>query len=285
MKYSESFENKKHGTYSFPIEYYYVDKKCPQYIMPPHWHNDIEIIRVVSGELSVFLNDIEHHLISGDVLFVGPRCLHRGTPSNDCIYECLVFDLTMIFKNSKIETDKYIYPILNGDKSINCILSNDGNEIHNTTNELFLSIKNNSDYYELNVIFQIFRVIYKLYQLGYVTTPTKNTTRQVKNISHLLEWIEENLSKQITLDSLSKISGYSNKYLCNIFKTYTSKTPIDYINYLRIENACMIMTNTDKSITEIAFECGFHDLSYFSKTFKNNKGVPPKEYKKQFIYK
>ena len=72
----------------------------------------------------------------------------------------------------------------------------------------------------------------------------------------------------------------NEKYLCRFFKDYTSRTPIDYINNLRIEAACHELTSGDMTITEAAIECGFNDISYFSKMFKKYKGITPREYSK-----
>ena len=56
MKNSEFLEKKQHGTPEFPIQYYFVKSGHPQYVMPPHWHKEFEIIRVLSGDFRVFLN-------------------------------------------------------------------------------------------------------------------------------------------------------------------------------------------------------------------------------------
>ena len=57
-------------------------------------------------------------------------------------------------------------------------------------------------------------------------------------------------------------------------------TPIEYINNLRIENACHLMIHSNLSVTESALESGFNDLSYFTRLFKRYKGVTPSVYKK-----
>ena len=60
----------------------------------------------------------------------------------------------------------------------------------------------------------------------------------------------------------------------------THRTPIDYLNYYRIERACYQLITTNLSITEIAYASGFNDLSYFIKTFKKYKGNHSKKYLK-----
>ena len=92
-------EKTKHGTAAFPIEYYYVDETHPRYIMTAHWHREFEIIRVLSGSFTVFLNNTEFTLHEGDMLFVACGCLHRGQPTA-CVYECIVVDLKMLYKKT-----------------------------------------------------------------------------------------------------------------------------------------------------------------------------------------
>jgi len=103
-------------------------------------------------------------------------------------------------------------------------------------------------------------------------------SNQVTDIIRLIDWIEKNYAEKINLDNLSRISGFSKKYLCKVFKEYTSKTLINYINELRIENACHEMTIKRKSVTDSAFVSGFNDLSYFCRTFKKYKNMTPREY-------
>ncbi|HCL02048.1 MAG TPA: AraC family transcriptional regulator, partial [Lachnoclostridium phytofermentans] len=54
--------------------------------------------------------------------------------------------------------------------------------------------------------------------------------------------------------------------------------PIDYLNYYRIEQACYQISQSEDTLTDIAFRCGFNDFSYFIKTFKKYKGITPKKY-------
>ena len=55
-------------------------------------------------------------------------------------------------------------------------------------------------------------------------------------------------------------------------------TPVDYLNYYRIERACHILTTTELPVTEVAYRCGFNDSSYFVKTFRKYMGITPRAY-------
>lgn len=58
----------------------------------------------------------------------------------------------------------------------------------------------------------------------------------------------------------------------------TQQTPIDYLNYYRIECACDKLTKEDKTAFETAYECGFNDFSYFIKTFRKYKNTTPNKF-------
>lgn len=281
MKYSEFIERKRHGSLDFPLQYYYVDKTHPQYIMPAHWHKEFEIIRVLKGQFKVFLNNIEYNLKSGDILLIESGYVHRGEPAS-CIYECVVFDLNMLIKKQSDTVQKFISPFLSSSVQLSQILYNSKDKIHSLVNTLFDTAKNKEPYYEL----EIYSLIYKFFAMIYTENKIISSSKaphslQAETITRLIDWIEKNFTDSITLKTLSDVSGLTPKYLCRIFKEYTSKTIIGYINELRIENACYEISQKGKSITEAALNSGFNDLSYFCKTFKKYKNITPNEFKKK----
>lgn len=281
MRYSEYVEKKKRGSEGFPLQYYYLDKEQPQYVMETHWHNDFEIIRVLSGRFNVYLDNELHTLNGGDVIFVECGRLHRGIPE-ECAYECIVFDLNMLRRRSEDAAERLLAPIVKGEVGVRCRLSPDDSSLYPCVSALFETVRNPFRYYELCTYSLLFRLFAELYAGGYAlhSYRTKRSS-QVERISGLLDWIDENYARHITLDRLSQISGISRKYICRIFKKYTDKTPICYINEIRIENACYELSSENISVTDVAYNNGFDDVSYFSKLFKAHKGISPSEYRKK----
>lgn len=280
MKLSEHIEKKKHGTPQFQIQYYYVDKSHPRYIMPLHWHREFEIIKIVSGTFTARLNDNEFILNSGDILLVGSGCLHSGFPIN-CVYECVVVDLTMLIRQQNDAVEKYILPITQSQITLNNPITSNQKELCKTIDKLFLSLNQNDSYFELTVYSLLFDLISQLYSKNYIRlldNPTPN--KQFSSVIKVIDWIDKNFKENITLEFLSEFTNLNPKYLCRIFKTYTDKTITQYINECRINNACYEISEKHKSVTEAAFNSGFNDLSYFTKTFKRYNGIAPNEFKK-----
>ena len=95
MLYLDYNEKQIHGTKEFPIAFYHVDEKHPRYEMPFHWHKEFEIVKVLSGTFHLMLSGTEIPAHSGESILIPSGVLHGGTP-NDCIYECIVFDLDIL---------------------------------------------------------------------------------------------------------------------------------------------------------------------------------------------
>ncbi|MBR5460179.1 MAG: helix-turn-helix transcriptional regulator [Clostridia bacterium] len=282
MKKSELVENKRHGTLDFPVEYYYVDRDSPRYVMPVHWHREFEIIRVLSGSFTVYLNNVELDMKAGESVLLEGGCLHRGEPC-DCVYECLVFDPNMLIHDESSTVGRYVSDIAASRIETVRTVEHDS-ELNKALERLFEISRSPKPFYELalcGALLQVFSLLYR--ENGLIPTVKTAHNRQTEAIVNLISWIEKNYTESITLERLSEVSGFNKKYLCRVFKEYTSKTVIEYINTLRLEKACIDMKT--KSITESAYDSGFNDLSYFCKVFKSQLGMTPGEYKKAVLHR
>ncbi len=102
-------------------------------------------------------------------------------------------------------------------------------------------------------------------------------------IKKSIEYINENYSdSQISSEIIASYSNITPTYFRKIFKKIYSVTPNKYINNLRINKAKMLLENTDYTIDEIAYRCGYQDYSYFSKVFSKITDTSPGEYRKKY---
>lgn len=278
MKFSDLSEKIKRGTADFPIEYYYLTPRKLQYVMALHWHREFEIVRVLKGKLELSLDNITYELQSGDFCFIESGVLHKGIPS-DCIYECVVFDINMLL--NRTATDKYINPFLQGTMELNTVLHNYGEILGVIVSGIFDALSKKDENFEL----EVFSLLYRMFSLFYKSGITQQSAKSRQNLQQnriiirQLEWIENHFNEPITLKQLSAVSGLSPKYLCRFFKDHTGQTPIEYINNIRINNACHELRHLNRTVTEAAYNSGFNNLSYFTKVFKSFKGITPNQFK------
>ena len=99
-------------------------------------------------------------------------------------------------------------------------------------------------------------------------------------VNNIIIHLKENFPVNLNLDEITKKSLFSKNYFCRIFKEYTGKTVFEYLNELRINQACKLIRSTDRTLTEISLSVGFTDYKIFADCFKRYTGKKPSEYKK-----
>lgn len=284
MKYFDYKENTQHGTFDFPIAFYHVTPCHPRYNMPYHWHTECEIIRILEGEFSLIINDEKILASKGDIIFIHDGMFHGGTPYN-CIYECIVFDIKVLLKQNHACTKK-IQDIINQNKIIGPLLPKNTKGLKSCCDALFESMKSKELGYEFITQGSLYYLIGMVLKYDLYKSQNKNTKRTEERALHfknVLSLIESEYQSPLTLEDLSRAAGMTPKYFCRFFSEMTNKTPIEYLNYYRIESACEQLITTNYSITDVALNCGFNDTSYFIKIFKKHRGITPKQYINQSL--
>lgn len=276
MSYNEL---KQHGSEDFPIQLYTIDSMHPKYEMAHHWHTQLEIIRVISGKLNVALNGKEYKAYDGDVIIVNSEVVHGAIPEN-CVYECIVFSLD-ILETSVNKCRNFLFGISSRMIEINEYYKYDDSIFFDAVNNFFEAMKKDGDsakFLALGALYTLFGMVYdnKYYKIS----SGKDVNKSIIKLKDVLYFIRNCYDTPITLDAMAEKAGMSPKYFCRFFKELTDKTPVEYLNTYRIERAARKLTGTDLPVTEIAFSCGFNDLSYFIKTFKHYKGMTPREFRK-----
>lgn len=276
MNYSELYEDKRHGTIDFPFELYCVNKNYPRYEMPFHWHVEYEMIIVKKGRLKLILDGKLFYVNEGESAFISGGVVHGGMPE-ECEYYCIVFDLASLFKDVAL-CSKSVAKFLT---HVDCFTGVYSAERKQSAimREILYSMQNKENGYDLNVIGFLWQLLG-----AFVSEPVERGEEQInesqrQKLKDVLSYIRKNIDKNITLEELADVSGMSPRYFCRVFRNMTGRTPIDYVNYYRIETASQMLITTGESVTEIALNCGFNDMSYFSKTFKKLKGISPSKFR------
>lgn len=102
-----------------------------------------------------------------------------------------------------------------------------------------------------------------------------------ERLSTVFEYLEKNYNEEISLIKIAEIANLTPTSFCRMFKFKTKKSFVEYLNEIRISNACKLLIETDLGIAEIAYKCGFKTASNFNQLFKKLTGITPKEYRKK----
>ena len=282
-------ENKKHGNFLLPfIKYDTFIPNCFS-IFPMHWHDEMEIIKIIKGKYIVNINLKEYVVEEGDIVILKPCTLHsfKQYENEKMVSKTIMFDLSML--NSNV-TDacsiKYFTPFLDNKVSYPSILkpSDKGyKNIEECIDKLFLCYEEKSEFFELQLKSYLFELFYKLFKEcfeihDYSTKIKDDTTNDIKAI---LEYIKINYMNPISIEDLANVVNFSEQYFMRFFKKYMGMTCVDYINEYRLKIATNLLQTTDMTIMEIALKVGVNNISYFNRIFKKKFNLTPKEYRKK----
>ncbi len=285
MQYLRYRENKRRGTADFPFELYHVTRRHPDYVMPLHWHPEFELIRVLKGKLALNVADRQYLLGAGFFVIIPSNLPHSAMPTA-CEYECIVFDATILLGKNE-ETNRIVKRMLEHTINPKYLHLPNASVIHDAAWQLFESLATREEGYQMIVLGSLSVILGTIVKDKLFSTSTEKSEyglRKSIRLQQAMTFMEESFQKHLTLEDIANSIGMTPKSFCRFFKETAHISPIEYLNSYRIDRASYQMLTTDMSITEIAYENGFNDLSYFIKTFKKYKGTTPKKYAQTFIH-
>ncbi len=282
MKNLEFKEKISHGTKFFPFAYYSVTYLHPRYNMIAHWHEECELIRILKGKFDLKINTELYSLKEGDTIFINSGAIHSGIPQN-CIYECLVFDISFL-KRERSFTNSFLNSLINFEKEIKILYNYENPEVLEIISRIFNIIKEKKTGYDMKIFglfYYFLGIIEEKDMFTHKINVDHSNKKKILHLKKVLSIIQKKYMYNLTLEDLSSCVNMNTNYFCKFFKELTNKTPMDYLNYYRVECAKEKLKESDLSVTEIAYDCGFNDISYFTKVFKKyNNNLTPREFLK-----
>jgi AraC-like DNA-binding protein len=137
--------------------------------------------------------------------------------------------------------------------------------------------------YELITKALLYLIFSHIYTHGQITTSEPNTNAQhykIERLKQILNYIHSHYHQAMHLRDLAVETSMSEEHLCRFFKQMMRKSPIEYINYYRMQQAAKLLEDSDKKVVEVAMDVGFANLSYFISVFKKFSGLTPSQYRK-----
>lgn len=259
-----------------------------------HIHNYIQLWYVLRGGFRHVWCGKEFYQREGDFIIVPPLFSHQIDTRNATDIEFVYCELGDDFLSAFPENQEkstlfnltYLRPILCNAEKMNPQISLQG-EIKYQVGNLFLRLveeytKSNelSTHYLRSLTMRILSLVAQQYEKS---APPENDllySKYRKAIQDALDYIEEHFTENIPLAEISRIALMSTRSFSYVFKEITGKTFLEYVHFLRIHRAVVLLRDTDCSVTDACIQCGFCDITYFGKIFKKITGVSPRTYRK-----
>lgn len=280
-------EIKDHGNYEFPVGIN-IEKieSYEQGAFLWHWHPEIELTWVISGQIEYHINNKKYILTEGTGMFGNSNTLHSGymKDQKECTYLSITFHPRFLYgyENSLLQT-KYVDFITSNDMWPSMKLEKDvewHQEVISQMNQIYKLSKNKPLDYELEVHIILMQIWQKFYHY-FSSLPEKEQKpqRYLGRLRNIISYVQEHYDQEITLDDVAKHVNICKSECCRFFKKHMGMTLFEYIMFLRIQSSLPHLRNGE-SITKTAGAAGFSSPAYYGQVFKRYMKCTPKEYQR-----
>lgn len=282
----EGLELLRHGTALFPIGCYHDDLTYES--VPWHWHDELELLIVTEGA-AVCATDREQTVLqTGEGCFFNSDVLHAVWKENSglCRLHSMSFHPRLV--GGAVESifwQKYILPLVENKQFQMRKFSAEDGEILREIETAWRSCVNEPVGYELLARNALSSVVLRLMAdlpKGAASLSGIALLRE-ERIKLMLDYIRSHLREEITVAQIASAASVSESECVRCFRGAIHTPPIQYVKQYRLQKAAELLKETDKRINEIGEECGFQEMSYFAKAFRELYGLTPTEFRKRSV--
>ena len=278
-------ERNAHGSFELPIETY-SDNCYIFHALYSHWHDEMELIYIEQGSGFARLNKKSLRLKPGYLLIINSGVLHsmKTDLQNILYYKSVVFHPDFLSGSTGDRfQERVITPLLENRVEIaHLITQKDARyaRIVSLFTQIYNCYREQDTYYYVKLKALLFDFFYEMLAGHHLIPADLNQHKNVTVMKQVFDYIGTHYAEPLSVGELTALSNYSENYFMKLFKQYTGKTLISYINDFRLERAKPLLLHTDMPITEIALQVGFNSTSYFIKKFQEANGISPHKYRK-----
>lgn len=258
----------------------------PAFATDFHFHDECQLVYISSGAGTRIIGDSIERFEAGDLTFVGPNVPHvwysEVAPHNaylPAISIAVYINPAVVVDHLKAFIDiqalkTFFHQSTRG-------LSIVGRKKEVITNHLQQMIhqKNVSLLVSFVQILDLLLDDKDLIWLNEASLLSAYSSKSQGRVAQLMHFIQQNFRTAITLEEAASVAGLQLHSFCRFFKGLTHRTFSDFLNEVRVGFACQLLQHSDLPITQIAFECGYSNISYFNRSFKKIHQITPKAYR------
>jgi len=272
----------------FPVKITRYERLEPGPVFESHWHEQFQFLYFEQGEALIHCNSHPYEIKPGNLVIINSNEIHYGeTLCQRLVYYIVKVDLNFLL-SSHVDfcQTKYITPLLQGQICFQNYITQD-HQLAEHVQQIVKEYQQQEAGWELAIKAHISHVIVLLlrhYQQElFHPNVQKRQQTNLHQLRTVLEYIDQHYNESISLNDMAILSNMSNQHFCRIFKGITGKRPVDYINYLRVNKAVILLSKSHFNISEIAMAVGFDDSNYFSRLFRKYQKTSPSAMRKSTL--
>lgn len=248
-----------------------------------HWHEHLQVFYIKAGKAYIQCEEKSYKIVAEDIVIINSKEMHYlESLDNHFQFYLIRIDFPFLFSNQvDLCQTKYLAPLSENLIIFKNLIRND-NEILFCLKEILREHSEQNHAYELAIKAHLINLVVILMRNAtekYITPKEANTKiNNTKRFMEIFEYIENNYNQKISNEHLAEIAHVSSYYFCRLFKQMTGRTPTQYINDVRLKKSIELLKGRSCNVTECAISCGFNDINYFSRLFKQKYGISPSKF-------
>ncbi len=260
----------------------------PAFATDFHFHDECQLVYIRSGAGTRIIGGSIEHFEAGDLTFVGPRVPHVWY-SKPKLEDSENPDVSVALYINPVKVVEHLKPFIDT-QTVKSFFqqSTRGISIIGTKKEAMTSLLQNMIHQKnvslLASFIQILDLLLdseELVWLNGASLMSAYSNDAQGRVAQLMGFIQQNFRTEITLEKAASVTGLQLHSFCRFFKSLTHRTFSDFINEVRVGFACQLLQHSDIPITQVAFESGYSNISYFNRSFRKIHRITPREYRAQ----
>ena len=281
---SDASENVTYNNPDFPVS---IKKgqlsSYPDFRAVSHWHDDLEFILILDGQMSYDVNGQKILLQAGEGIFVNSRCFHYGYSDShtECMFICILLSPQLLSVNTFF-IENCLNPLIQNTHFPYQKLTPAIQWQNSILHALELMYENNKTKLQPFLILEKSAHILGLLSENRNAFPDYNTNAEdILALTAMIGYVQKNYANKILLKDISSAGNCCKTKCTTLFQKYLNTSPMLYLNRYRLEKSVFLLRNTTMSVTEIAYACGFSNTSYFCELFHKYYHTTPGNYRKK----
>ena len=276
-------------------ELVYVNRsdELKEYCGVIHRHDFIEIAYVIEGNGIHVVGDREYEILKGDLFVINYDTPHgffagKGRGTEPVVYNC---DFMPEFLDSSLFTgihfqdtaSSFLFKSLFPD---DCLPTPDlrlrdvqFNEIGDLFDRMYREYKLMQKGCCDMIRAYLIQLIIKIFRYMDQDTPAAPESRNIELVNKAIEYLRFNFNSDVSLQEMAMKSFISKNYFSRLFKEVTGTSFSDYVQHLRVDQACSLLRQSDMKVVDVASRSGFNDIKFFYEVFKKITGETPGDYR------
>ena len=277
---SDASENVAYNNPDFPA---YIKKgqlsSYPDFRAVSHWHDDLEFILILEGQMSYDVNGQKISLQTGEGIFVNSRCFHYGYSDAhaECLFLCILLSPQLLSINTYF-IQNCLNPLIQNSHFPYQKLSPAIPWQNAILRDLETLYEENLDKMQPFMILEKSAHIFRLLSenMNFFPDYDKNA-EDILALTAMIGYVQKNYPNKILLKDISSAGNCCKTKCTSLFQKYLSTSPMLYLNRYRLEKSIFLLRSTAMSVTEIAYTCGFSNTSYFCELFHKYYHITPRQ--------